>query len=323
MAILTQLPFDAARELLSAYDFRLLELQPLVAGSVNSNFFVRVQEVDGAERQLFARIYEEQVGAGAEFELRLNQALSQAAIPVARPVVARSGRLYCEYQGKPFAVYERLSGEITCQKQVNASRCYSLGRALAQVHLAPLSGLVLQPSRFGFEQIKQRLVTVIASARPSLVPAARELQVECERLEKQRDLSLPAGLIHGDLFRDNVLLRDDQVTGLLDFESASLGMYAYDLMVTILAWCFGDELEPDLVAAVLAGYTSLRPLTPKERSALVLEGEVVCLRFATTRLTDFSLRVAEGQTPTRDYRRFLARKAELRSPAIERLFTQA
>jgi len=322
MALLTQLPFDAACDLLSAYDFTLLQLEPLAAGSVNSNFFLEVRTKDGVKRRLFARIYEEQAAAGAEFELRLNQALSQAAIPVARPVPTRSGRLYCEYEGKPFGIYERLHGEVPCQKQVNAARCHSLGRALSQVHLAPLGGLTLMPSRFGFAQIRQRLDAVMASGRPSLVPAAQALQIECDRLENQRDLNLPTGLIHGDLFRDNALLHGDQVTGLLDFESASLGTYVYDLMVTILAWCYGSELEAELVRALLEGYTSLRPLSQSERGALVLEGEIVCLRFATTRLTDFSLRVPEGQTPVRDFRRFLARRAALHSPAIQQLLTR-
>lgn len=322
MAILTELPFDAARRLLAGYGLTLLELEALRAGSVNSNFFLRVRGSAGHELSLFARLFEEQAEAGAEFELLLNEQLSDSGLPVARPIRTDDGALCCSYLGKPFAVYERLEGEVSCQARVNGARCFAVGQTLARVHVAPLSGLALEPSRFGFEQIRERLARVQLSGRPSLLPVVEELRQGCDQLEAKRDATLPQGLIHGDLFRDNVLLSGDTVAGLLDFESASRGSYVYDLMVTILAWCFGSQLEPDLVRAMLQGYASVRPLSAQEGGEMVLEGEVACLRFATTRLTDFTLRVPEGHTPGRDYRRFLARKDALRSGLIERLLAE-
>jgi homoserine kinase type II len=78
-------------------------------------------------------------------------------------------------------------------------------------------------------------------------------------------------------------------------------------MVTLLAWCFGDGLDAALARAMVEGYTSVRPLSVKERGAMVVEGSVACARFAATRLTDFSLRVPAGEAPARDYQRFFAR----------------
>lgn len=315
MALLTPLSSNHAQALLLDYGLELTSLTPLAAGSVNSNFFIEARRAAGAasslEERFFARIYEEQGAAGATFELLLNEALGRAQIPVARPVRRLDGSLFGVHEGKPFALYERLAGAVVCQKLVTPARAWGVGEALAQVHCAPLGELEVGASRFDFDGITERLNRVRSSGRNDLLPAVERLEALTQRLRKERPSDLPEGLIHGDLFRDNVLIEGDKVVGLLDFESASRGSFAFDLMVTLLAWCFGDKLEPELVRSMIQGYVSVRPLSPREREALVIEGSVACVRFATTRLTDFSLRVPEGAKPGRDYGRFFARLAAL------------
>lgn len=319
MALLTALSFEDATQLLSGYGLTLTSLSPLVEGSVNSNFFLEAVR-DGEKQSLFARIYEEQQDEGALFELKVSLALAEAEIPVARPLARQDGSLLAHAGGKPFAVYQRLTGEVICQKRVNVTMCRSVGRALAQVHQAELSDLKVPESRFNFAGLIQRLERVTASGRADLVLAAERVRTLALEAQAARDLSLPQGLIHGDLFRDNVLIQRDAVSGLLDFESASKGPYVYDLMVTLLAWCFSDKLEPELAREMVAGYQSERPLTAKEKSAMVTEGSIACLRFATTRMTDFSLRVPEGETPARDYRRFFERLSALQAGVLEHVF---
>jgi homoserine kinase type II len=84
-------------------------------------------------------------------------------------------------------------------------------------------------------------------------------------------------------------------------------VFVYDIMVCVHAWCYGDAFDLSLVRALLDGYQAVRALEPAEMGALPAQGALAALRFATTRITDFSLRTAPGQKPARDYRRFLAR----------------
>lgn len=320
MALLTELPVEAASQLLVAYGLELIELRPLEAGSVNSNFFMEAKTKSGESKRYFARIYEEQGESGAQFELRLNEMLAAAAIPVARPVRRTDGELSCEYSGKPFALYERLRGSVLSQAEVTPRAARAVGAALAKVHLAPLGDLEVGPSRFGFSQIEERLVRVVESGRRDLLPGVARIRELSSILEKERSSALPVGLIHGDLFRDNVLMGGPElvvVAGLLDFESASLGHFVYDLMVTVLAWCFGDSLDPFLTRSMVEGYLSERKLTAPELENLVTEGCIACVRFASTRLTDFSLRTPAGREPARDYQRFLMRHDALRDGALE------
>jgi homoserine kinase type II len=312
MALLTPLSHDAARELLIGHGVELRTLTPLVAGSVNSNFLLEAEDGQG----YFARIYEEQGPAGADFELRLNQALHRAGVPVALPVPRLDGALYSMAGDKPFAVYQRAEGEVLCQKRVTGEVTRALGEALARVHQAELGGLEVPAGRFDPSRLLFRLELVEASGRRELVEAAGRVRELLARLERVRDPGLARGLTHGDLFRDNVLVRGGRIGALLDFESACSGTFAYDLAVTLLAWCYGDELEPGLVQPLLEGYHAVRPLDARERAALPVEAAAACARFATTRMTDFSLRVPEGARPGRDYRRFFQRLDALEAGAL-------
>lgn len=302
MALLTALPLDAARELGRAYGVELVELSPLSLGSVNSNF--RAVAADG--RVLFARLYEEQGPAGARAELELLHALARAGSKVAEPL-ARRGELPL-HAGKPFALFPWLDGEILCLGRVSAETCRRVGSALARVHLASDGVPKLGPGRFGPPEMLARLERVEReTARAELLAEVRRARELYGRFAPARDPSLPSGVVHGDLFRDNVLWKDGEILALLDFESAFHGPFVYDLCVTIAAWCYRDAFDVPQARAMVEGYTAVRPLTAAERAAVPVEGALGCLRFVTSRITDFELRAPPGSPPVRDFRRFLAR----------------
>jgi homoserine kinase type II len=120
-----------------------------------------------------------------------------------------------------------------------------------------------------------------------------------------------------------VLWKSSQIAALLDFESVSYGSFVYDLMVTVFAWCYRDGLVTADAEALVLGYDAVRPLAHRERAAFEVESALACLRFATSRITDFELRRVGEAPPARDFRRFLARLAAVESgvlsPIRERL----
>lgn len=302
MALLTALALGDAERLGRAYGVELASIEALSVGSVNSNF--RATTRDG--RTLFLRLYEEQGQAGAEGELALLDGLAAEGIPVSEPL-PRSGPVPT-LGDKPFAVFPWVEGEILCLGRVTAEACRRVGRALAQVHLASPKLPRLGPGRFGPPDMLERLARVEReAARPALMPDLARVRALYARYVAERDPSLPHGVVHGDLFRDNVLWRGGELAALLDFESAFHGPFVYDLMVTIAAWCYRDAFDLALVAALVEGYVAERPLSAAELRAVRVEGALGCLRFATSRITDFELRAREGERPARDFRRFLAR----------------
>jgi homoserine kinase type II len=317
MGLFTPLDLEQARAIGAEFGIQVRAVEPLPQGSVNSNF--RLLDEEG--RKYFARIYEEQGSAGASAELTLLRELARAGVPTTEPLSpSRGGGGVPSIAGKPFALYPWIDGEILCQARVTADRCHAVGEALAGLHLATASVTPLAGGRFRVEDVKERLARVEKES-PSHRDAALHVRRRLEHYAARRQPSLPAGVIHGDLFRDNVLWHEQRIAALIDFESASQGAFAFDLMVTVLAWCYGDALDAELVSAMLIGYARRRPLAPAEIDSLVTEGALACLRFATTRITDFSMRTPPGQAPLRDYRRFLARLEALEHGALEPALT--
>jgi len=313
VALLTTLPFDAASELVKSFGLELAEIEPLQAGSVNSNFRL----TDRTGRWFFARLYEEQDRAGALAELSLLGELSRAGVPTVSALVGPNGQVLSEYEHKPFAIFSWLPGELLCQARVSERACDAVGAALARVHLASDRLSSLPEGRFRLRDLEQRLDRVEREASAKYGDAVGTIRERLTHYGALRDAELPHGLIHGDLFRDNVIWQNEKILALIDFESASRGPFAYDLMVTVLAWCFGDRFEPALVTAMLAGYHRVRPLSARELDMLPVEGALGALRFATTRITDYDMRPPPGKPPLRDYRRFLARLSALEAGALD------
>jgi homoserine kinase type II len=146
-----------------------------------------------------------------------------------------------------------------------------------------------------------------AAADPDLARALADARDEIAWLAERAGerARAPRGVIHGDLFRDNVLFAGDELAALLDFEQASLGAWIYDLAVCANAWCWVDDVVPELLAGLANGYAAVRPLEPVERELFPVELRAAAVRFTVTRITDVYLPGAD--LPGKDFRRYLSR----------------
>lgn len=307
MALLTPMTLAEARAALASYDLDVAAVEALGAGSVNSNFAVTTKPGE----RFFVRLYEEQGFAGAAAELQVIRELAANGVPTPPPRARSDGSFVGEHRGKPLGVHPWIDGEILCFERLTPEATRSVGRALGRVHGCSPRLSQIPAGRFGLDGLRERLDRVDRTDA-SYAADTRRIRERLDYHVARSPSALPRGLIHGDLFRDNVLWRvlpggQMELCALLDFESASAGVFIYDLMVCAHAWCFGQFFESSLLRALFAGYSEERALEPAELAAVVHQGALAALRFATTRLTDFSLRAAPGQEPARDYRRFLAR----------------
>jgi homoserine kinase type II len=314
VAVLTSISEDDVRSLLTAYGLGApLAWEGLAAGSVNSNF-----AIDAEAGRTFLRLYEEQDFAGAKRETAMLGRLARAGVPTPAPLRRLDAELVSEVRGKPAALFPWKDGSMRCQAGVTDEDAWRVGEALARVHVAG-AGESVGEGRFGYDSLIGRLDRIEASGDARFVALVPDLRASLARVHRARDPALPHGLIHGDLFRDNVLWAEDgRLAALLDFESACHGAYVYDLMVLLLSWCFGDDLAPTLATALRSGYESVRRLSEAEKRALHAEGEFAALRFTITRITDYAMRTdAAGPRVIKDWRRFMKRfeKLEALGPA--------
>jgi homoserine kinase type II len=309
MAVLTPLDREEAAGLVAGYGLgELRSIEGIPAGSVNSNYALYL----GGQR-IFLRVYEEQDLAGARGETRLLERLARGGVKTPSPYPRTDGELVSVVRGKPAALFPWVAGGMRCQAGVTPNDARAVGDALARMHVAS-RGEACGPGRFRFEDLARRLDGILASGDGEFAPRVEGLRADLEWSQGQRDASLSTGVVHGDLFRDNVLWEGGSIAALLDFESAFHGKHTFDLMVTVLAWCVGDRLEPTLASAMCAGYLAVRPLDEKERAGLWAEGCFAAMRFTITRITDFAMRgTAAGPSVVKDWRRFEKRFNELRA----------
>ncbi|WP_394847909.1 homoserine kinase [Pendulispora brunnea] len=310
MATLTRISEDQLRVFLDEYSElgNLVGFAGIPEGSVNSNY--RVETSAGA---YFLRVYEEQAFEGARNEGITLLHLSAHGVPCEAPLLRNDGERTGHIAGKPAALFAWCAGGMRCQASVSTADTAQVGAALARIHVAG-SAMAGRTGRFGPAELRLRLDRIAAAAdHPTLAAEAEPLRQALDANEARRRSDLPKGLVHGDLFRDNVLWDEKgTIVTLLDFESACSGAFVFDLAVTVLSWCVGDALSPELARAMVSGYESVRPLTAEEREGLHAEACFASLRFAITRITDFAMRGDEaGPRTIKDYRRFILRYQSL------------
>ncbi|HTR49808.1 MAG TPA: homoserine kinase [Kofleriaceae bacterium] len=283
---------------------------PIAAGTINSNFDVTTER-----GRWFVRVNEGKSAGDVAWEAQLVTALARGGVPV----VEQAG--VGEALGKLVTVYPWRAGVHLAPAEVTVDHARVFGGALARLHVV---GLALpaawrRTSIYDHAHLVARYERFASSGDPELAHAIEVLGDELAAAAAAQATRAAAthGLIHGDLFRDNVLWEGRQLSALLDFEQASGGSLAYDLAVCINDWCWTGAPRLDLASALVDGYRSVRVLPREDRAALPIEVRAAAARFTITRITDVYL--ARVDNPEKDFRAFLARCLAWRGPALGQL----
>jgi homoserine kinase type II len=322
MAILTPIDDRELAAFAGQYKLgRFVSARGIEAGTVNTSYALELATerptTHGGSSRFFVRIYEEQDAAGAGREARVLTHLAAAGVATPAPLVARNGAALGTLAGKPAALFPWIDGDILCTRAVTPAAAEAVGAALARIHRAGHApDAPLGDGRFSPEALVERCERVRSSRDPDAARLADALRAAAADVARTRRRDVPRGLVHGDLFRDNVLWVGEgdacRIAALLDFESAHDGPFAYDLAVTILSWTFGSTFDFDLARAMVRGYRSVRELEADDRAVLFDECRFAALRFTITRITDEAIRVGKR------WQRFVDR-----TDALERLGPRA
>ncbi|MCG8422844.1 MAG: homoserine kinase [Proteobacteria bacterium] len=309
MVMFTQL---SERDIVAiAGDFGLGEVvtwTEIPAGTINSNF--SLETTDG---RFVLRINEGKSEDEVRYEAELVTELVGRGVPAPLPHRAPSGDPFVVHDGRYVSLFPWVEGSHRSAGQVTASDAAALGRALARLHRAGLdiAEKFQRAGRYTFEQIVGRFEHICtltdATSDPVLAPALAVVKDEIAWL-RARDhtrQSATRGIIHGDLFPDNVMFAGPELTALIDFEQASAGSLAYDVAVCLNSWCYDDEFDPALITATLSGYQEVRAMPRHDLAALPVEVRAAAMRFIVTRITDVYLPGVDN--PDKDFRSYLVR----------------
>jgi homoserine kinase type II len=284
MAVYTEIGDDELQTFVAAYDIgEVLTCKGIAEGVENSNYLL------GTEHGTFIlTLYEKRVAPGdLPFFIALMDHLAHQGVACPTPVRAKDGEALRHLCGRPAAIVTFLNG--MWPRRIAPYHCAGVGAALARLHRAGASFAMSRANDLSIAGWHRLYVACGARADEVQPGLANEIGDELDRLEAAWPRDLPSGVIHADLFPDNVFFRDRDLSGLIDFYFACTDAFAYDLAICLNAWCF----EPDgsfnvTKARLLVGqYRSERELTPAEVAALPLLARGSALRFLLTRLYDW------------------------------------
>lgn len=276
---------------------QLLELQGIASGIENTNYFVTT-----SNGRFVLTLFEILSADELPFYLNLMAHLARHGIPCPNPVANRSNQFFGTLNGKPACIVSRLSGKSTTAP--NSAQCAAIGAMLGQMHIAGQSFSQIMPNPRG--------ATWRAATAPQVRPfldAQQAALLESEvalhaqhpqggrrgvpdgsavTLAQHNYAQLPQGVIHADLFRDNVLLEENRVGGLIDFYFACSDALLYDMAITVNDWCMHTDgtLDAAKTQSFLRAYHAVRPLLDSEHRAWPLLLRVAALRFWLSRLFD-------------------------------------
>ena len=284
MAVYTDVTAEDLAVFLAGYDIgELLSYKGIAEGVENSNFLVHT-----SRGHFILTLYERRVAAkDLPFFLGLMEHLAARGITCPQPVKSRTGEVLGKIAGRPAAIITFLDGMWI--RRPTPQHCAELGTALAKLHLA---GLDFKAGRANALSVAGwRALYEGCSARANEVQ--RDLQpylaAELAELEQAWPRKLPQGVIHADLFPDNVFFLGSKLSGLIDFYFACTDALAYDVAICLNAWCFETDHSYNVTKgrSLLQGYAQVRPLSEAERAALPLLARGAALRFLLTRLVDW------------------------------------
>jgi homoserine kinase type II len=284
MAVYTDVTNDELDAFLSEYAIgELVSLKGIAEGVENSNFLVVTTRAN-----FILTLYEKRVVAGdLPFFLNLMEHLAQHGIDCPLPVHDKSGQVLKVLAERPAAIVTFLQGVSV--RRPKPAHCALIGEALAKLHLAGANFNMLRPNALGPEGWRH-LFASFAHRAGAIGPGFRDdLARELDTLQEAWPASLPQGVIHADLFPDNVFFLENRLSGIIDFYFACNDMLAYDLAICLNAWCFEPDFSFNMTKArqMFDGYQSVRPLTPEEAGAMPLLARGAALRFLLTRSYDW------------------------------------
>ena len=284
MAVYTEVSDEALSDFIALYDIGdVVCFKGIAEGVENSNFLLRTDR-----SQFILTLYEKRVRAeDLPFFVGLMEHLAQRGVACPQPVRNRVGEALGELAGRPAAIVTFLDGLWI--RRPNVGHCGEVGGALARMHLAGADFPLHRVNALSLEGWRLLFRAAEAGANEVAPQLREECVAELGFLGTRWPKGLPSGVIHADLFNDNVFFLGQKLSGLIDFYFACNDALAYDLAICLSAWCF----EPDNAfnvskgRAMISGYERVRTLEGAEIEALPVLARGAALRFMLTRLVDW------------------------------------
>jgi homoserine kinase type II len=290
-------------------------VRPEPKGVMNTNYHVW-----SGGRRFFLRISEGKSAADLAFEVEVLRYLAEARYPAPVLLPAADGRAVVEVAGRPAVLFAYAPGEELTAADVGPEACRRVGEHLARLHELAAGFPGSRPNPYGLARVKEWVAGIGGDGGGDREVAAALPLFEEEHALARALPGAPSGLVHGDLFRDNVLWIGGRVAAVLDWEMSCTVPFALDLGIALCAWCWVEAggFDGTRAAALLAGYRGKRRTEPETLAALFAWTRFAALRFAVSRIHDYArASVGADRLVKKDWRTYRDRLTALRGMGEE------
>lgn len=304
MAVYTHVDDRTLKSFLGRYGVgKPVLFKGIAEGVENSNYLLETDQ-----QRLILTLYEKRANPeDLPYFLNMMEHLADAGLPSPRPIRDNEGTALQHLMDRPSCLIEFVPGVSV--DVPDEEHCASLGTMLANMHRAFESFTEVRANDLSLSGWQKLAATTSEQAEDVQPGLQREITTEIEFLTDHWPTDLPVGTVHADLFPDNVLFTDHDITGLIDFYFGCTDMFAYDLAVCINAWCFDEKhrFAPEKAKRLVEMYDAARPMSGAEVKALPILCRGAAMRFLLTRLYDWLNPVEGAVVRPKDPLDYLAR----------------
>ena len=293
MAVYTKLSESKLKEFFSKYNLgKLLNYSEIKEGIENTNYFIQTEK-----GKFILTLYEKRVEEkDLPFFISLMKNLFDKKFPSPEPIINKNGNYISEISEKKAAVVSFLEGNS--KKILNPNDCYEVGINTAKLHLITKNLTGKRENRLSINSWRQIYNNVKKDCSKIHLKLPEVIEKNLDIIEKKWPKNIPSGIIHADLFSDNIFFKEDKVSGIIDFYFSCYDFYAFEIAICLNALCFegkSENLSFNVTKAkkFIDGYSIIRKLTEDEKKSLKILCQGAAIRFLLTRVFDY-LNLTEG-----------------------------
>ena len=302
MAVYTDIDKEELDNLLSNYDLgELIDYKGIVEGVENSNF-----KIITTSNTFILTIFEKRVSKeDLPFFIKLMEHLNNKNLKCPKPIKDKQNNYIRSIKGKSCVIVSFIPGNWV--KKITNLHCEQLGLQLAHLHIATKDFDLTRPNTVGINNWKNIFEAFKNEKKDEYASIYKVIEEELEFLNKEWPKNLSSGVIHADLFQDNVFFKNDVFSGFIDFYFSCVDFYAYELAVCLNAWCFENDSSFNTTKArmILNTYEKKNPLTANEKKFFPILSRGAALRFLLTRLNDIIFTPENAMVSPKDPNEYL------------------
>ena len=267
-------------------DEKFLSFKGIKQGIENTNYLLRSKN-----KKFILTIFEKRVSKKEiPFFMKLMDGLNASKINCPKPLKNKNGKYLIKLKNKTACIVSFLQGKD--KKILNLSNCYDVGRAIAQIHLSTNKIKLFRKNSMGIRNLNP-LLKSIKFKSTKFINIDKFSKINLDDIKKKWPKSLPSGIIHGDLFIDNIFFKKNKLSGIIDFYFAANDYFMYEIAICINALCFDNtnlefKINKKKIKSLINGYESVKRISLKEKKSLNILCRGAAMRYFLTRLYDYT-----------------------------------